>query len=138
MVRRFRKAAAILLILILAILINALLFSIFPLLQRLFSSGIDSAANQRKPLETVIEYRKPEEKKENPVEQKFRKISNPLSGQRSDPVSFKFTDLSVEGSGEVVMEQQDLQAVVFEEGKLMKLRYLLQATDRVSPEGEGT
>jgi hypothetical protein len=54
-VRRFRKAAAILLILILAILINALLFSIFPLLQRLFSSGIDSAANQRKPLETVIE-----------------------------------------------------------------------------------
>jgi protein TonB len=115
---RLRKAAAIPLILILAILINALLFSIFPLLQRLFSSGIDSAANQRKPLEMVIEYRKPEEKKENPVEQKFRKISNPLSGQRSDPVSFKFTpDLSVEGSGEVVMEQQDLQAVVFEEGE---------------------
>jgi protein TonB len=117
-IRNFQKLIVIPAILTAAILINLILFSIFPILQRLFSDNLDSGISVQKPVETVMEYRKPEEKKDNPVEQKLRQVSNPASGQKSEQVSFKFApDLSVEGTGEVSIAQQDLQAVIFEEGE---------------------
>ena len=118
MIGRIEKAAIPGLILVSVIVINVALFSVFPLMQKFFSTRLDTGRSLLRQYQTVIEYREPEKKKESPVEQRIRQIANPSSGGKTDPMNFKFTpDLSVEGSGGVAMEQQDLQAVVFEEGE---------------------
>jgi TonB family protein len=65
-----------------------------------------------------MEYRKPEEKKEARREERIRDVANPDRARNVSPMEFKFTpDLSVEGTGGVAMEQDELAAVVFEEGE---------------------
>ncbi|MBN1757565.1 MAG: energy transducer TonB [Chitinispirillaceae bacterium] len=97
---------------------NVALFSLFPLLHRFFSERINMVAGLRRPPAVIMEYRKPEEKKETRREERIRDVANPDRARNVSPVEFKFTpDLSVEGTGGVAMEQDELAAVVFEEGE---------------------
>jgi TonB family protein len=87
-------------------------------LHRFFSDAIISAAGARRPQEVIMEYRKPEEKKEVRQEERIREVANPDRARTASPVQFRFTpDLSVEGSGGVAMAREELAAVVFEEGE---------------------
>lgn len=116
--RRIENSIAALVITVVVIGCNSILFSLFPLLHRFFSDAIASAAGVRRPQAVVMEYRRPEEKKEVRQEERIRDVANPDRARTASPVQFKFTpDLSVEGSGGVAMAQEELAAVVFEEGE---------------------
>jgi TonB family protein len=102
----------------LVICINLILFSLFPLIHRLVSDKITGIDTGKKPKSVVMEYRKPEEKKEKTRRKVIRKVDNPSRPSGTSRLKFKFTpDLSVEGTGTVTMEQQELTAVIFEEGE---------------------
>ena len=116
--RVIRNAVAALIVSALVAGCNILLFSLFPLLHRFFSDQLAAAAGVRPPSPVIMEYRKPEKKKEPRREERIRDVANPERARSVSPVQFRFTpDLSVEGSGGVVMEQRELAAVVFEEGE---------------------
>ena len=98
--------------------INVGLFSLFPVLHRFFGDKIAHIAAARRAPAVVMEYKKPEKKDEVRREDRIRDVANPDRGKSVSPVQFKFTpDLSVEGSGGVAMEQEELAAVIFEEGE---------------------
>lgn len=100
------------------ICINLILFSLFPWIHHLFSEKITGTADALKPKNVIMEYRKPEEKKEKTRQRVIRKIDNPNRPNETSRFRFRFTpDLSVEGTGGVAMEKQELTAVIFEEGE---------------------
>ena len=118
MIPRSERVIAPLLIIAAVLAINVFLFSVFPALQRLFASSLHSQSAMQPKQQIIIEYRKSEEKKETPLEQQIRTVTTPQRSGSSELLQFRFSpDLSVEGTGEVVMGQQDLAAVIFEEGQ---------------------
>jgi TonB family protein len=103
--------------------ITFLLFIIIPILHSIFGFDIDEAKALRQKPRVLIE-KIPQLHKEEPkeVQRGFRKArsnqTNAMAGM-GNAMSFKFTpDLAIEGSnGVAVQGQQDLQAVIFEEGE---------------------
>ena len=105
-------------IIAIGVAVNVGLFSFFPYLHRIFTDKIVQGLTAPRTRNIVMQYKKPEKKKEAPKERKVRKVSNPNRSKGTSQLQFKFTpDLSVEGTGEVAMEQQELAAVIFEEGE---------------------
>ena len=118
MYRIIMKIPAVLVVIAAGIAVNVGLFSLFPYLHQLLSDKIINAVSAPKVRSVVMEYKKPEEKKETPKERVVRQVSNPNRNAGTSQLKFKFSpDLSVEGTGDVAMEQQELAAVVFEEGE---------------------
>jgi TonB family protein len=104
----------------LAVLINLSLFTVIPLTHHLFSAIKDQQAVTVRKTKIVAEYIKPREKKEaREPQRQIRKVQSTSSGHADKrTMDFKFTpDLGVEGSDGVGMVQNDLDAVVFEEGQ---------------------
>lgn len=104
----------------LAIVINLSLFLVIPLTHQLFSTLKDQQVPVSRRSRLVAEYIKPREKKEmKPQQRQIRQVQSASSGRQvKSTMNFKFTpDLGVEGSDGVAMVQNDLNAVVFEEGQ---------------------
>ena len=118
MVCWLKKIGAISVIIVLVIIINVLLFSLFPVLHRAFSKAIETVYDVKPPHDVVIEFKKPQKQKAEKIKKEIKEISNPGFKGSEGQLSFKFNpDLSVEGTGAVAMEANDLEAVVFEEGE---------------------
>ena len=116
--RVFRLAIVVIGITIAVIVINVTLFSLFPVLHRLFTEKVTTATTSLRPKKVIMSYKKPEEKKQVPKERMVRRVANPHRSSSTSRFQFKFTpDLSVEGTEAVAMAQQELAAVVFEEGE---------------------
>jgi TonB family protein len=117
-IHRYEKWVAAAIILIIIISINVVLFSAVPLLQRFFSSKNEIVLAAQPERQVLIEYKKEEEKKPEPLQSNIRQVANVSIGRSSEPISLKFTpDFAVEGTGEVSMGGENFEAVVFEEGQ---------------------
>lgn len=100
------------------ILVNIALFSFFPLLHRFFSDAIAAQVVPHKKHEVIMEYRKPEKKEEVHKERLIEQSVSKRQGRSPSKMQLRFTpDLSVEGTGTVGMEEQELTAALFEEGE---------------------
>ncbi|MBN1307058.1 MAG: hypothetical protein JXA18_04015, partial [Chitinispirillaceae bacterium] len=99
--------------------VNLGLFSLIPVLHRIFVDTVTQAVSKRPLQKIIMEYKKPEQKETAPRERRIRRIVAPNRRRGASELQFKFTpDLTVEGTGEVAsMEQQELEAVIFEEGE---------------------
>ncbi|MCX7725955.1 MAG: energy transducer TonB [Chitinispirillaceae bacterium] len=102
-----------------AIIVNVFLFSIFPILHNLLTEKITIQEKNKSSPKVILEYKKPERKKEELKAKLIKSITS--SSQKktiTSELQLKFTpDLSVEGSGEIAMEEQELSAEIFEEGE---------------------
>ncbi len=109
---------AVIVITLSAMFITVALFSFFPLLHKYFTENILQAAAPKPRPHIVMEYRKPEKEK-RPPEQPLRRVTAAANrGAEASQVQFRFTpDLAVEGTGDAVMAEEELSAVVFDEGE---------------------
>ena len=104
----------------LAVAINLSLFTVIPLAHYFFSTIADNDAPVTRKTKIVAEYVRPREKKEAKEPQRHIRQVQAESSTRTikSTMNFKFTpDLGVEGGDGVAMVQNDLKAVVFEEGQ---------------------
>ena len=104
----------------LAVMINLSLFIVIPLTHHLFSTIRDQQATAAHKTRIVAEYIKPREKKvEKEPQRHIRQVQSAASSRPArSAMDFKFTpDLGVEGGDGVAMVQNDLKAMVFEEGE---------------------
>ncbi len=112
------KIAAALLVTVITVAVNLLLFSFFPLLHQLFEDQVAETLGVPPPAQVVMEFKKPEKREEAPKERTVRPSDRASPRGTAGGLQFKFApDLSVEGSGEAVMAEQELAAVIFEEGE---------------------
>jgi TonB family protein len=116
----FRIGFVVIVISAIVAVVNVGLFSLFPVLHRFFTDTVTGAVQRPQRPKVVMEYRKPEKKEPAPPQRLLKQAeakSRSGSGQQTQ-LRFAFTpDLSVEGSGAVVMEQEELAAAIFEEGE---------------------
>jgi protein TonB len=104
----------------LAVAINVSLFTVIPLTHYLFSTIADQQGTVARKSKIVAEYIRPPQKKDTKEPQRRIRQVQASSSTRTikSTMNFKFTpDLGVEGSDGVAMVQNDLKAVVFEEGQ---------------------
>lgn len=104
--------------LLLALVINILLFTILPMINELIGNKTFKSDNNSSKRVIVAEYIKKKDVKKKTPEKRIRKISMSKSGKRSsESSSMRFTpDLSAHGSG-VAIKSDKLEAVVFNEGE---------------------
>jgi TonB family protein len=101
--------------------VTFILFMIIPVMHRLFGVNLDArrTGNQVRIMAEMFRPPKPQEKKAEP---RIRSTSggggkSSQSGTRAS--GFKFTpDLGVAGSGAIMVQNDDLEAVTFEEGEV--------------------
>lgn len=101
-----------------ALVVNIGLFSLFPFLHGVFGGVVNGVVAPKSGPTVVMEYRKPEEKPKTMREKPLRRVSSSGRAAQSQSLQFRFTpDLAVEGDAGVAMDQQELSAVIFEEGQ---------------------
>ena len=116
--RRIEGTVAALAVTAAAVAVTMGLFSLFPFLHRYFTENILQIASSRHGQKIVMEYKKPPKKEKRPQERPIRRVTPANRNADASQVQFKFTpDLAVEGTGEVAMAREELEAVVFEEGE---------------------
>lgn len=116
--RRIEGTVAVLAVTAAALAVTIGLFSLFPFLHRYFTENILQIASSRHVRNIIMEYKKPPEKEKRPRERPMRRVATANRGGDASPIRFKFTpDLAVEGTGEVAMAREELEAAVFEEGE---------------------
>lgn len=112
------KILKVLVLVVVVVGINAILFSLFPLLHHLFGQAVYQTMAPLQRLTTVVEFHKPEKKETAPRMRNVRRVANRQRASSSSSLQFKFSpDLAVEGTGTVAMEQTELAPAFFEEGQ---------------------
>jgi TonB family protein len=116
-----RRVAADSLRLLAVLIVTWLLFMVIPVMHRLFGINLDPRDSGRQ-LRVMAEIYKPPPPPEKKREQRMRRMSGggEKTGQSgSRAAGFKFTpDLGVAGSGAILMQDERLEAVTFEEGEV--------------------
>lgn len=96
--------------------INLLLFSVVPAMREAVITRRDTTARNR--VRVVADVIPPKKEKPKPTKKRIRNIRSPSTRGMSERMQLKFApDLGIAGGQGVAVEQQDFEAMVFEEGE---------------------